>query len=273
MGPDSCRLRLGHGAALAQHSKHSELLSVSSPPAHEACPVNGAAGALDTGLVRHLVYHEMVDPACVPGLPFKSPLSPIAAAGSGIGAASAVGTGAGAGMAGASAVGAASAIGAGRVGAGMAGQIFVPVEVCQSSNLYLLPPKAVTTTDSPLARFVHHGVPFVLGTDNDGVMRMVGGGDHSGKSVLSEMWRAILCGHFAPHAPRAAVVRRGNTSIICKRANSDERCTGVLEREHLSDSDAMMCTVQNCLQWMRRGRFGQQIRRPRPGTPNDEDME
>lgn len=49
---------------------------------------------------------------------------------------------------------------------------FIPVEICQSSNMYLLPPQTVAHSDTPLSRFVHHDVPTVLGTDNDGVFRM-----------------------------------------------------------------------------------------------------
>lgn len=51
-------------------------------------------------------------------------------------------------------------------------ELFVPVEICQSSNMYLLPPMTVAHSDTPLSRFINHSVPVVLGTDNDGVFRM-----------------------------------------------------------------------------------------------------
>jgi hypothetical protein len=51
---------------------------------------------------------------------------------------------------------------------------------------------------TPLARFVKHGVPVVVATDNDGIMRMVGGGIFSGQSVKSELWHAVIHGCLAP---------------------------------------------------------------------------
>jgi hypothetical protein len=215
MGESTCRLRLGHGSAFAQHSKK----------------VRGKSKE------RLLMYHELVDPdwcAVDPSYSASSAaVSPTTSGGSG----------------------------------GI--RRFVPVEVCQSSNMYLLPPKAVTTTDAPLARFINHGVPVVLATDNDGVMRMVGGGDFTGQSVLSEMWRAVLHGHFAPHVPnpfptgtRLSAMTSGNT-IVCEGEDASGNkviCEGV---HHGYDFwAATEASIRKVLMHMQQSRFGRPIRMP-----------
>jgi hypothetical protein len=114
-------------------------------------------------------------------------------------------------------------------GAIIPNKLFVPVEVCQSSNMYLLPPKVVTSVNCPLGRFIHHGVPVVLGTDNFGVMRMLCGlPEEKLGGLTSEFSRAAVHGHFAPHAAPhecfhflkcAAAPRAGEWGTICGRAS------------------------------------------------------
>jgi hypothetical protein len=251
MGPETCRLRLGHGSALGQHSKElAKLLDKLLGTRRDASDPRESRQV-------PLVYHELVESNLIPA---ASQYKAIAAA--------------------RDAETWAEEVPHAKVGGDEAapplyvhdwGQLFVPVEICQSSNMYLLPPKAVTSSDAPLARFIHHGVPVVLATDNDGVMRMVDGGHHQGKSVLSEMWRAVLRGHFAPHEwvpgplPRPPWEAAGSkTTLVC----SDQHCAALPDRRGLGFWKATQDSVDNVLACMSIARFGLPFRGRRSSVPS-----
>jgi hypothetical protein len=88
--------------------------------------------------------------------------------------------------------------------------------------------QAVSEQSTPLARFIMHGVPVVVATDNDGIMRMVEGGPFTGESVRSELWHAVLHGCLAPDVVYARVRKIDPCSDVVFE-DSDQRA-GVVSR-------------------------------------------
>ncbi len=84
---------------------------------------------------------------------------------------------------------------------------------------------------TPLARFVKHGVPVVVATDNDGIMRMVGGGIFSGQSVKSELWHAVIHGCLAPALPPDSDAGKGYPPLRVLDACDDGGAAGEPRRD------------------------------------------